>query len=319
MNRTAFALTFVVCLTTTRSISRPELELSPREINQQAYDAARKVGEPGSVAFTVAFRRNVARLNGDEVFANAPSREIELGLTYRTNVLKGLERFADIRGFHAKAIPVTGFESVVAIFNTSGELSCTGFAIEKRKIVTAGHCVDDADEVLEGKTTIGARHIPVARGKGKKFGLADVGVLFLDEDVSTSTFFPRATTAELDTASHLHAMGFGLTESGTQGENKSIDVAIATLHCDQPGDQKRFGCTPPFELVADDPKNHSDSCKGDSGGPAFVDPKKPDRIGAIIRKGANGKDCVDGTIYVRLDSREVDDFINNATRSTPPR
>lgn len=323
MNRRfAVALSLALGIAATRSQpgrSAPsEPDLSPREINQRAYSAAVKAGTPGSVEFTVAFRKSVAKLTGDEEFANAPPRTIERGATYRTNLVEGLRRFDSIMQFHASAVPEKGFESVVAIFNRSGKLTCTGFAIEKRKVVTAGHCLADAKEVVEGTSTIGGRRIHI--GDGKLFDLADVGLLFLDDDVSATTFFPRASTSEIDaaTVTQLHAMGFGLTESGTHGKNKSIDVTIETKHCDRPGDHNQFDCQPPFELVADDPKNHMDSCQGDSGGPAFTDPASPNRIGAIIKKGVKGLDCVEGTIYVRLDSKEVGDFIDKTTRPVSP-
>jgi hypothetical protein len=310
-------ITFAVLLITalaiyvTLRLSTEEQQPKPGRIVNEAYEYARRAGPPGSTAFTVAFRKRVAEQAGQREFAALDSRPIEGNPTFRENVAKGAKPPVndDICVFEGVPVMTNDFDNAVAVLSVGGSVECSGFAIEPRKIVTAEHCITGAAQVSEGNavTKAGLRNVT---GRAR-FAGADVGLLFLDNDV-TMLSDPIATTAEIDGASLLRIVGFGKTEVGTKSKKVYADVGIATWRCDKPNEMTTFGCIAPNEMVADDKTHHADSCEGDSGGPAFVKTSTGRAIGAIVKKSALGRNCIDGSIYVRLDTKGLDDFFKNA-------
>jgi Trypsin len=289
----------------------PTLPLA--EIARRALEAAYKAGKPGSVEFTVAYRRVAATLTGQHEFAGLPPRKIELDPTFTRNVGETLGARPEILIFHGTPVIDNSFDSTVAVLGRMGEVHCSGFVIAPRKIVTAGHCVDDATRIAEGNVLLGTLSVRNVIGRAV-FGQADVGLLFLDSNVSTATFERMAGTDTIDGTSSLRVVGYGEDEVGTMGVKAFADVNIASYRCDGQGDATKWGCTAPFELVADDKTYHADTCQGDSGAPAFVGFGAARRVAAIVKSSvAFGTNCVDGSIYTRGDASGLDDFLQNGT------
>lgn len=291
------------------------LDLTPRQIVDRALDDARKAGAPGSVPFTVEFRKSMAELTHQREFASLPPRQIELDPDFRVNLAKTVARKEDTYIFRGVQITTNEFDNAVALLNADGRVDCSGFALTQRKIVTAGHCVDSAVQVAEGNVISGGVPILPITGRAK-YGAADVGIVFLDQDVSAMTLDPLASTSEIDASSRLRVVGYGQNESGTRGLKAQADAVILSYRCDRPGDPGNYGCMAPVELIADG-KEHSETCRGDSGGPAFVEQSGARKVAAIIKSGVRGQDCVNGSIYVRLDG-SINYWLETATPTLPP-
>ena len=290
---------------------------SPRDISIRAASEARSAGPPGSVEFAVAYRAAVARSAGDHHFAALPPRPIELDQLFRRNLTEAIQRNIEISIYNGTPVSNREYDSTVAILR-KGDVWCSGVAIGRRKVITAGHCLADATAVAEGNEITGTTGIPVI-GRAR-FDRADVGILFLGHDLATRRFARLAKTSRIDRASVLRVVGYGSDTQGMVGIKAFGDVAIATLRCDGPGDPKRWGCQAPFELVADDKVHHVDTCHRDSGGPAFVGKGRSRRVAAIVKSSVTpGRNCIDGSIYTRADTAGLADFLKKATPEAAPR
>jgi V8-like Glu-specific endopeptidase len=294
--------------------------LSPQQIVDKAVVEARKAGAPGTTEFTVNLRRNIALLSGQQEFADLAPRPIEMDLAFQVNLARSLRRGKDQREdlyiFRGAQVTTSEFDNAVAVIDSSNSVACSGFAIAPRKIVTSGHCVDDAEKIVEANVV--SLGVPTRGVAGRaKFSAADVGLLFLEGDVSTAILDPLADSAEIDAAKDLQVVGFGKDENGSKGRKARADVIIATHRCDRPDDMTRYGCMAPFELVADSKQHQSDTCAGDSGGPAFINDSQSAvrKVAAIVKGGVRGRDCEQGSIYVRLDGSDIASWLQSASPS----
>ncbi len=203
------------------------------------------------------------------------------------------------------------FPACVAVGRSSG-YCCTGTLVGKNIVVTAAHCVDGgcANKVFFGEDsnfpgtgteiTVKAA-IPHPQYNSSTFE-HDIAVLILDADAS-STITPAqvASTADIDAAGILRAVGFGITQTGIFGVKWEVDVAMATSNCNAPADPTTYDCFADRELVAGG--NGFDTCNGDSGGPYFL-MRGNDALlaGATSRKaGHTNLNCGGGGIAVRVD------------------
>ena len=134
----------------------------------------------------------------------------------------------------------------------------------------------------------------------------DLRVLVLERD---SVVAPRrvAQESDLEGVEEVMLVGFGTIDlAGTKGygAKRQVTVPVETLDCTEADIADQRGCREGYEIVAGHRGLLRDSCKGDSGGPLYVEAEDGSYLllGATSR-GARGSDneCGDGGIYVRVD------------------
>ncbi|RKT09766.1 trypsin [Streptomyces sp. 1114.5] len=173
---------------------------------------------------------------------------------------------------------------VVALETAAGEQWCTGALIAPTKVLTAGHCVAEADDpgslrVIAGRTDLTGSSGQVRRVKGYRIdprytsGLAhDSAVLTLDRPLPQK---PVRVARQGDEPLYRYgrtATLFGFGRTGTDGPGTHLKQAQLTL-------APPASCAP-YTLPEDSPQlkvcglprtGTTDSvCKGDSGGPLVV-------------------------------------------------
>jgi secreted trypsin-like serine protease len=209
-----------------------------------------------------------------------------------------------------KKSPAGKWDDVVAVIGTTGV--CSGTLIAPDVVMTAGHCIDtDPYEVITNTTDYarsGGDHIPVkwSRAFPEWFKRYDIGILML-EHVARPTPRPIAAAClasdRLSKASPLTIVGFGLTTPSGQDDNTELNEAtIPVLDPMCEGDPScEVAVRPGGEFTAGG--RGTDSCFGDSGGPAFLDtPAGPVLVGVVSRGLAlPGQPCGNGGVYVRAD------------------
>ena len=175
--------------------------------------------------------------------------------------------------------------------------------------MTAAHCRregiwrrvfvgDDVARAQEGRVvavaqaTMHPRYDPPGRHTN------DLMVLVLEEPIDGVP--PRALAGEdaLADRGAVRLVGYGHTdEAGASGfgRRRMVDVALATP-------KPEYGAEPESEFVAAEPLLDRDSCKGDSGGPAYVDQDGTWLlVGTTSRPTRNSRrKCGDGGIYTRV-------------------
>jgi endonuclease G len=185
---------------------------------------------------------------------------------------------------------------------------CTGTLVAPDVVLTAGHCIDTHPvEVVIGT-------VDYAKPGGEVIAVTkaiaypdwqhqyDVGVLVLAHAAKAK---PRAiaSACAVKDGAKLRVVGFGLTTASGTGDNSRLneaDVVVTDARCTSV-DACNANIAPDAELAAGG--HGTDSCFGDSGGPAFLATNAgPALVGVVSRgEGAAGAPCGGGGVYERAD------------------
>lgn len=225
---------------------------------------------------------------------------------------------AGVGAAHAQPAPIVGgsaspadkWNDVVAVIAKTG--SCSGTLIAPDVVLTAGHCIElEPYEVITNTTNFarpGGDHIPVkwARAYPDWAYRYDVGVLMLEHVARPR---PRPIAAACHTNSRLLGgapvtiVGFGLVTTTGTDDNTRLHEATAPVL--DPQCASAPGCEPNVrpngEFTAGG--RGTDSCFGDSGGPAFLDTAAGPALVGVVSRGLAlpGQPCGNGGVYVRAD------------------
>jgi secreted trypsin-like serine protease len=204
-----------------------------------------------------------------------------------------------------------GYPDCCALGNEFMGYFCTGTLVAPNVVLTAKHCALDYNMnrvFLNGSDVTepeGAEIIDVKEAHPHPDANVDLLVLVLEKP---STVKPRAIAKNvLVKPENAIVVGFGRTNpSGTKGfgTKRKATVPVMTLDCNDAESGTKYGCRPGIELVAGHRGLKRDTCKGDSGGPLYIE----DDEGNVLLLGVTsrgvqgaGKRCGNGGIYVRAD------------------
>lgn len=248
-------------------------------------------------------------LNGDADTRSASSSPME-GLYADRTYLANARAMAEDHRRIVGGAPTSHFPDCVAV-GTADSWCCSGTLIAPDVVLTAAHCVDPEDcgqrvhigddvRYADAGTIVKVREAvihPEYRGSGS----ADLAVLRLARPVDVA---PRAVAPAdaLEDKTFVRVVGFGRTDFAGRvgyGRRRQVDVPLAGRDVD-------YGADLDTEFVAATPSRNRDSCRGDSGGPAYV--RVGDRwllAGATSRATTSRRrKCGDGGIYTRVAAHE---------------
>ncbi|CAN5826871.1 hypothetical protein BH11MYX3_BH11MYX3_25660 [soil metagenome] len=200
---------------------------------------------------------------------------------------------------------------VVAVLGPGG--SCSGTLIAPDVVLTAGHCIEidpktvvvdsiDYNEPFVGDTI----DVKWARAYPDWEHRYDVGVLLLEHVARPK---PRAIATaclanEQLAAKHpVQVVGFGLTSPSGTDDNTALHQAMLPILDATCGEDR--SCEPSVipngEFTAGG--RGTDSCFGDSGGPAMLETKHGPVLVGVVSRGLSlpGIPCGNGGVYVRAD------------------
>jgi endonuclease G len=192
--------------------------------------------------------------------------------------------------------------------------SCSGVLIRDDVVLTAAHCGPYLSRVLVGATSIEepgeGEVIPVRRVMAheafdRRTGRHDLSLLRLERAARVAPV-PVVDAEDLASATDLVLVGFGYDDpSRLTGFGTKRKVTVSVRKGCTAADQDALGFFADAEIVAGRKELGRDTCKGDSGGPAFVDVGGRNyRVAGITSRPTRDRiaKCGDGGIYVRPDA-----------------
>lgn len=202
---------------------------------------------------------------------------------------------------------------VVALETAGGEQWCTGALIAPAKVLTAGHCVAEADDPTTLRVIAGRTDLTGSAGQVRRVKSVEVDPRYtagLDHDAAVVTLDRplnrRTVRVATDRDEKLYRYGrtatvYGFGRTGDGGPGTHLRKAVLTL-------APPAGCAP-FTGPGDSPRlkvcgrpapGTTDSiCKGDSGGPLVVD-------GVVIGVVSTGNKYCDDQHPVSVFTRATD-------------
>lgn len=217
--------------------------------------------------------------------------------------------------------PTIDFPDCCAVGSDSAYF-CTGTLIAPNVVVTAGHC-PGVTRVFVGGVDITQPETGETIAVRDNFAHdeADLRVLVLETDATAQPrHVANGTEIKIEPGDPVRLAGFGTIDLGGRvgyGIKREVDVPLTSADCSASGDSSQFGCRPGTEVVAGHRGLARDSCRGDSGGPLYI--QLSDGTYALLGATSRGiagmpNVCGDGGIYVRVD--KFLDWIQEKTGAT---
>lgn len=203
----------------------------------------------------------------------------------------------------------------------TGQSFASGTLIGKNVVLTAAHVAVDpnAKYVFIGLDTnkpsptprievVRAIRHPSYDPKSRVPSSHDIALLILASNVETVPLRALAVKADVESAQRMEIVGFGYTDASMNnlGVKTKAFVAVgsnfAAVGQELVGQETKFGFKTSLEFIAGG--FGIDSCRGDSGGPAYQSVGNAVKVaGVTSRSVANStRVCGDGGIYTRVDT-----------------
>lgn len=208
---------------------------------------------------------------------------------------------------------------------------CTAIIIARNAIATARHCAEKKPERIRLGTTVkGGKAIEIdPKGfvflKTQNGTPLDMAILVRKDpikDLKDADLPVFASQSMIDQAIELQVVGYGgaKANSSDSGTKRLGAVPMLSPDCNDPDVAKDYKCKPGFEIVAgsramfdrmvcptaNDPDLIKGACKGDSGGPVYVEGEDKKLYLAALISSIHKGHCECATainLYVRFDKQ----------------